>query len=300
MQNVLEIPVVREACTTCLRPRFVKLDDTHSIVVGCGHCVPCRIKKTKEWSLRLEMESKDYNFNDIQFVTLTYKNEKLPCACSLDGSEFAITLYKPDLQKFIKRLRKRLDYPIRYFAVGEYGVRTLRPHYHLIIFGLKSKDAYLVKQCWKDDEFGFSLCKPFFNETTYYIAGYVQKKLFSKKDYGVATPPFLLCSQGLGLNYIFRPDVLANIQQDPDNCIYVNGFKRALPRYFRKKLENAGLICPLSYDDIVHMQLEQSIGLMEHLGEIDCSLEDYKNLCVAEARRKDIKSNRTRNSNFNV
>lgn len=46
-------------------------------------------------------------------------------------------LRKADLQKFFKRLRKRLksisDANIYYFACGEYGPQSLRPHYHFVI-----------------------------------------------------------------------------------------------------------------------------------------------------------------------
>ena len=46
-------------------------------------------------------------------------------------------LRKPELQKFFKRLRKYLntkfDGSIYYFAVGEYGPQSLRPHFHFIL-----------------------------------------------------------------------------------------------------------------------------------------------------------------------
>ena len=48
-------------------------------------------------------------------------------------------LVKSDLQKFFKRFRKHFTYAFpetsfKYFAVGEYGSVTFRPHYHLLIF----------------------------------------------------------------------------------------------------------------------------------------------------------------------
>ena len=48
-------------------------------------------------------------------------------------------LYYPDLQRFIKRLRKQLSklFPnekIRYYAIGEYGTSSYRPHWHLLLF----------------------------------------------------------------------------------------------------------------------------------------------------------------------
>jgi hypothetical protein len=63
---------------------------------------------------------------DNTFATLTYDDEHLP----EDGS-----VHKRDVQLFLKRLRKHYKKPLRYFAVGEYGESSLRPHYHIILFG---------------------------------------------------------------------------------------------------------------------------------------------------------------------
>ena len=48
-------------------------------------------------------------------------------------------LVKSDLQKFFKRFRKLFNYAFpthtfKYFAVGEYGSQTFRPHYHIALF----------------------------------------------------------------------------------------------------------------------------------------------------------------------
>lgn len=42
-----------------------------------------------------------------------------------------------DHQLFMKRLRKRFGNGLRFFAALEYGEKSLRPHEHLIVFGLK-------------------------------------------------------------------------------------------------------------------------------------------------------------------
>lgn len=48
-------------------------------------------------------------------------------------------LYYPDMQRFIKRLRKQIstlfkDEKIRYYAIGEYGTSSYRPHWHILLF----------------------------------------------------------------------------------------------------------------------------------------------------------------------
>ena len=98
------------------------------LVVPCGKCLSCRIAKRREWTMRLWHEL-PYHQSSI-FLTLTYDDDNLPPNASLS---------KSDLQKFFKRLRKDLSYvdrKIKYFAAGEYGPKTNRPHYHAIVFGL--------------------------------------------------------------------------------------------------------------------------------------------------------------------
>lgn len=61
-----------------------------------------------------------------------------------------MVLKKRDIQLFIKRLRKanskHTDMPaIKYYAVGEYGGRTQRPHYHIILFNAKLE---LIQPAW--------------------------------------------------------------------------------------------------------------------------------------------------------
>jgi len=86
----------------------------------CGKCPGCKKDKAEAWALRCVHESTQHIRNS--FVTLTYAD---PCPAKLS---------KSDLQKFFKRVRKA-GFSFRYFACGEYGTRTKRPHYHAIIFG---------------------------------------------------------------------------------------------------------------------------------------------------------------------
>lgn len=88
----------------------------------CGQCHQCRINIRRQKTLRNMLELTDHAH--ASFLTLTYNDDHLPPNALLDYSDF---------QKFIKRVRK--DYPIRYFACGEYGERNTRPHYHAILYG---------------------------------------------------------------------------------------------------------------------------------------------------------------------
>lgn len=61
-------------------------------------------------------------------------------------------LQKKDLQDFFKRFRKSLlyalpTYTFKYFAVGEYGSYTFRPHYHAILFSDSTPDFQKLQSC---------------------------------------------------------------------------------------------------------------------------------------------------------
>lgn len=110
-------------------------------MIRCGHCMGCRIDKSKEWANRCLLELQDHT--SAYFLTITYDDQFVPVSTYTDesGASFpSLSLCKKDFQLFIKRLRKRHVKPIRYFACGEYGDRTMRPHYHAIVFGLELGD----------------------------------------------------------------------------------------------------------------------------------------------------------------
>lgn len=142
----------------------------------------CRINKQRSWMARILLES--LCWHSSIFITLTYRPETVP---SVHGGRH--TLYPPDLQRFWKRLRKRLGARrLRYYAVGEYGEETWRPHYHAIVFGLS--DESLVKvgrhlvhpevhQAWG---MGYTSAGSLTPERAAYCAQYVCKKLTRVED----------------------------------------------------------------------------------------------------------------------
>lgn len=100
---------------------------------GCGQCLPCRINRRRIWAHRIQLEMAQYEEN--AFVTLTYDPELVP-RLSGPTTETLETLAPRDLTLWLKRLREKMaPHRFRYFAVGEYGDETFRPHYHAILFG---------------------------------------------------------------------------------------------------------------------------------------------------------------------
>ena len=75
----------------------------------CGWCLPCRINRARTWQHRIMLETKSHKKN--AFITLTYDDKKVPM--NDHGEQILI---KDDLQRYIKRLRKRYSNKIRYFV----------------------------------------------------------------------------------------------------------------------------------------------------------------------------------------
>lgn len=225
-------------------PRTYLEDDTTKYVeIPCGKCAFCLQKNVNEWSLRLKHEL--MYFRTGMFLTLTYNNSSIPRAFTsqpkiVDNQLFYTdtTLVKSHLQKFFKRLRYYLDKEhrkIKYYACGEYGDKTDRAHYHVILLGMKSwsfQDRLLIKKCWKYGHIHFGDASV---ASGRYVAKYCNKVHESydyKKRYLAQGReiPFKLSSLGFGKRYV--EDEKDNIYNNM--FIQNNKFQMCLPRtYYR-------------------------------------------------------------------
>lgn len=105
------------------------------IEIPCRECWQCRENRTKDWVGRCIAESR--SVVGTSAITLTYGRDE-------DGNEEhprAKVLTYSDVQKWFKLLRKH-GYPLRYFAVGEYGSRKGRSHWHVVVFWLAKVPAF--------------------------------------------------------------------------------------------------------------------------------------------------------------
>jgi len=150
--------------------------------VPCGTCICCREEQARQAAVRIAHEATCHERNS--FVTLTYNDHSIPLHGSLE--------YK-DLTNFLKRARRTFG-PLRYYAVGEYGDQSLRPHYHLCIFGHDFTDNRIITRttphllwtqkaltrCWGQGRVEVGALT---FETARYTASYVTKKLRSKQRY---------------------------------------------------------------------------------------------------------------------
>lgn len=218
---------------------------TANLAIPCGKCIGCRTDRATQWAARCQHEASQWEAN--AFLTLTYDDEHQP----EEGH-----LRPRDLQLFFKRLRKYADGSgstlnrnrsgnIRYFACGEYGDETQRPHYHALMFNCGFTDTRRVgKDLYESDTlrdlwpYGHNRIGAATPAAAAYIAQYSLKKQGQgdhDKD-GVWRPaPFLRMS--------LRPAIgntwLAKYKQDLRHGYLVtsDGRQKAVPRYYRKRLE---------------------------------------------------------------
>lgn len=210
-----------------------------AIKVPCGKCSGCKLEHSRQWAVRCMHEKRLHNASS--FVTLTYDPAHLPSGLSL---------VKADLQNFMKRYRNYAGDGVRFFACGEYGEKTLRPHYHILLLNRDIPDIKYYKMSGENRLYTSSLLDNIWGkgltvvgdvtfESAAYVARYCMKKITGPKaaaHYGSREPEFITMSRrpGIGAGYFdkYKSEIL-----DHDNII-VNGVPAALPRFYDGKIEN--------------------------------------------------------------
>ena len=220
------------------------------LFLPCGKCMPCRLKRKREWGVRAWHENQ--LSNETCFITLTFDEENIPAGR---------TVHISDLQLFFKKLRKHFPpKTIRFFACGEYGAKTGRPHYHALIYGTDFPDKVRYA---KSGDFWLYV-SPFLNkvwsygnvwigdvtfDSAQYCAGYITKKItgdaadehYATEEWvdnttgevsSVKRPEFATQSRMPGIGY----DWFMTYKADLINRGYctLNGVKISVPAYYKK------------------------------------------------------------------
>jgi len=219
----------------CLEPISIRNPKGQSaadrITVPCGKCAACLQNRRGEWTTRLKIELEDAK--SAFFITLTYNEDHLAYG------EGGPSLVKSDLQKFLKRLRKSIEpHKIRYYAVGEYGTRTARPHYHIILFNIPVNQIDNVRQAWCDkqgQEIGHIDVGTVTGGSIHYVTKYHINKNTSPDG---VQPSFCIMSRhpAIGHRYVEKYGVNHRNRVDRAYIFERGGEKLRLPRIYKDKL----------------------------------------------------------------
>lgn len=179
------------------------------INLPCGQCLGCRLEYSRQWAIRCMLEASLHENN--YFVTLTYNDDHLPFRIFdefvdpdtgelLEGSGISHPLVKSHPVMFMKRLRSSVKYHfgidgIKVYYCGEYGDKTGRPHYHLLLFGMPCLNdleylftnkvgsnfysSQFLSNCWQDEkssDLGFVVIGDVTFDSCAYVARYILKK----------------------------------------------------------------------------------------------------------------------------
>ncbi len=222
------------ACITpiTLNRAYITMDGAHTDIVPCGKCPKCLRKRQNEWVFRLAQEQSISN--SACFLTLTYEDKYLPI--SPNGYP---TLKPDDLTKFLKRLRyyNKSSKKIRYYAVGEYGTKRKRPHYHLIAFNINQSTIQhhdRIQNIWGLGTVDVAKSE---GASQRYTLSYIMDS--SWRPSGIhddRTPQFARQSKNLGINFL-TPETINYYRQRKLRAIVLPGGNfTSMPRYYAQKI----------------------------------------------------------------
>lgn len=242
--------------------------------VPCGQCIGCRLERSRLWAVRILEESQLHEISS--FLTLTYDEDHCPVDMSL---------HKRDLQLFFKRLRRSLGQKkIRYYACGEYGDISARPHYHAIVFGYWPTDGRFYKstpygqlrtsskleELWGQ---GFCTVGPVTFETAAYASSYVLKKIVGRDaeyHYGEKTPEFAVMSRNPGLASDWYENYKDEIWRS--NTLVCRGREMAPPRYFWNKFKKFD---PEAFETAKHAIKEETKALTDEQRQVSAKVREH-------------------------
>lgn len=220
----------------------------------CGRCAACISRRVSNWSFRLMQEEKISL--SAYFITLTYDCENVP----ITKNGF-MDLSKRHIQLFFKRVRKqhcsygKFGVPLKYYAVGEYGGRFKRPHYHILCFnwelellvgpklfgnierGIIQLDGKRPFTCSSWPQGHITIGKVS-GASVGYTMKYVSKPWRPMHMNDDRTPQFPLMSKGLGESYLTAAMIKWH-QSDlykRQYCTTLDGKKISMPRYYKLKI----------------------------------------------------------------
>lgn len=259
----------------CVRPILIGAPTAADVLRGrgsfvpCGHCIECRLKHRRSWSVRCMHEE---SLHDAScFVTLTKADGMFPhgsCSeCKLVHDRSFPSLCKREFILFMKRLRLELaPKKVRVFHVGEYGDRSGRPHHHFLLFGHMFGDRTVLKDTasgplWRSGElealwtgrdgesFGMSSVGRVSSASAAYVAGYVLKKVDQvgkKKKYS--------CDSVTGELHEIVPEYATMSRRPGIGRGWYDKYSEEVVRLESVRVDGAELSPPRYYDELLRQR----------------------------------------------
>lgn len=291
--------------------------------VSCRNCWQCKAQNRLNWVFRLTAEL--HQSISAHFITLTYADEYLPLIDLKNGDMQTIetayekgipdedleqSLNKEHLFKFFRDIRKKqsrlspkqADYikwfhnkdnytpPLRYYAVGEYGTKTGRPHYHAIIFNMNPKLD--IADYW---HYGFVKVGTVTEKSIKYVTKYVINNDKKKRDHADLLglqKEFSTTTKHPYLGYAY---VRLNKTYHENNLEFVcrqGGKEYPMPKTLRDRIFDF----PYPYENYVErLQKEKDEKAQEKISEI--GLMAWVELETARENQRLEKMNRKLNQN---
>ena len=279
--------------------------------IPCGKCISCQLSYSRDKATQIMMH-KEYGYNGGKypdgtcwFLTVTYSDEYLKTTkvVNTETGEIneGISLSKEDHQKFIKRLRKAYpEIKIQYVLAGEYGSKTQRPHYHLIIYGLPLEQEQFKKvgvnnlnqPTWELKKLSDIWGMGYVNigrvtwQSAAYVARYTLKKAFKKDklwyEMQGMLPEYIVWSNGIGKQYFL--DNYEKIYKTDSVPITSKIGLLKPPRSYDRMLKE---IDPKLFAEIKRKRDYESIVREKQLnGSTDYTPEERR--AISEARMKQV------------
>lgn len=212
--------------SSCLHPINLRTVGGHYELLPCGKCTACLARRRSDWFIRLlsEFRSSISSF----FVTISIDEDHIN----------GYSVHRIDTRNFIRRLRPLLP-TFRYFGVSEYGDKSGRPHYHVILFfNTPVTKKIVLSSIQKVWTFGKRITVDPTNERRLnYTAKYCLKGSVYDEEW--QEKPFIFSSRKPPIGYKLLTDEFFKliIEQGKTKLNYY-GYERPVPKWQRQALLN--------------------------------------------------------------
>lgn len=271
----------------CLNPTRLP----QGIFVPCGKCVSCRINRQEEWIFRMEKEMLSSN-GSCYAVTFTYDQENVPYE-----EETGLILDKKHLIDLTKRIRNYVDrqklpkeytgkkinfikgLKMKYYAVGEYGDETGRPHYHILFFNFPVVDPEAAHNlflfAWENK--GFVYIDRLSTKAMRYVCGYIVE---NKKKLKTA---FVNRSKGIGESYLTVNNQKYHVENLQPYAKKLNGTSVKLGKYYRDKMFSI---------KVKEKIFKKGLEYFNNISDEEAKEKIQSNFNLAESKKRQLITNR--------